>query len=125
MPEDYDAVRKSIVMKRDISICDEKILHRQSVWTSKVLSVRVILVQGEISLYLFAQSLLLFHVNLHRQNSEEEKFALPQYFEVTSTDDEIYEELNCVCLRLATDNGLDYSKNFNVADSKTIEAGGW
>lgn len=119
---DYDAVQKSVVMEGDIFCVMQRFLADGAFRPTKCRTFSVVRVQEESSLYWFAQTFLLFHVNLHEPDSEYNEFAFDQYFDMTFPVDEMDEKLNCVWLRWAADDGLDHFVNFNTADIETIEA---
>lgn len=97
--EDYDAVRNSIVLKRNVSNAMQIFFAVGAFGLTKYRRFSVALVRGGVSSYWFAQTLLLFHVDPHGLDPEEEEFSIVQYFDVTSSVDEIDKELDFVCLR--------------------------
>lgn len=55
-----------------------------------------ILLQGDAGSYYFAQTVLLFHVNLHGPDFDRKEFSFLQCFEATSAVDRTDRGLNCV-----------------------------
>lgn len=77
------------------------------------------------SSYWFSQVLIVIHVSVHSAVHDAQEFDFVQYFELKPQEDKIDRILNCIFPRLAADDYVDQSINFNFSPSDTIEAGEW
>lgn len=114
--EDYDAVRKSFVIKRINFNVTQRVFADAALGPTKCRRLVFFLCKRG-RLYWFAQTFFLFHVNLHGPGSEKEQFVFLQYSYVSSAVVEIDKELNCGCSESATDDGLSHSVNFDISNS--------
>lgn len=123
--EDCDAVWESFVIKWNISDVLQSVFAGGAFGPTNCRRFNVVLVQGDGSLYRFAQTLLHVHENKHGPDLEEKKNAFVQYVDVTSSVDDIKKELNYAGLQWVTTYSLDHSIDFSIVNYKMIEASKW
>lgn len=83
----------------------------------------IVVVKTEFKLYWFALVLLLLHLCVAGMTLQGEEYAFVTYFIVTEPIDEVDIVLNYLCLRLATEDKIDPTLNFNPTSSAITDIG--
>lgn len=85
--------------------------------------VNVKLVEGDDVSYWLAQLRLLFNISNHSDQHDAHEFGFVQYFDLTPLMNKLDRILNCICLRWAANDEMDYFFDFIFSLSDFIEAG--
>lgn len=81
--------------------------------------------KGEEIPFQFAQIVFLFHLNTRTDDRKSKEFTFVRYSEINPSVDNLNCLIDCLCLRMVTDDGAVQSVYQIISEESAITASGW